>query len=630
MLSKCRASSVSSLHFKRQLSGSPNLSSAFTEQSKHYPSLLATLPTTSKPILELTHFKDFHSDHSFCSHALKVSASWPKFRFLQKGKQTHAHTIKLGLHNKLSLQNQILHVYVKCNKFDDTEKLFDEMLVKNVVTWNTVICGVLGCDFKFKSSPHLGIRYFKRMLLCKVGLDQITFNGLLRACVEIDDIEMGWQLHCFILKLGFDLNCFVSSALVDLYGKCGSVEDARRVFNEVVCRDLVLWNVMVSCYALNCLTAEAFRVFDLMLLEGQNGDEFTFSSLLNACGTLGSSELGRQIHGLIIKQLFDSDVSVASALVDMYAKSGNIDDAGRVFDAMTTKNLVSWNTMIVGYGKHGDGKEAMRLLRDMFRRNFYPDDLTLASILSSCGDLSIICETMQVHAYVVKYGFQAFLSVGNALIKAYSKCGSIASAFKCFSSVADPDLVTWTSMIGATAFHGLSGESIAIFERMLSSGIRPDKIAFLGVLSACSHGGLVNEGLHYFNLMINDYQIMPDSEHYTCLIDHLARAGLLHEAYDILASMPIEPRSDTLGAFIGACRVYGEAGLAKWAAEKLFHLEPDKPVNYTLVSNLYASEGYWSDVVRVRKKMRDNCNYKVPGCSWMESASSNSLRQPLN
>lgn len=237
MLSKCRASSVSSLHFKRQLSGSPNLSSAFTEQSKHYPSLLATLPTTSKPILELTHFKDVHSDHSFCSHALKVSASWPKFRFLQKGKQTHAHIIKLGLHNKLSLQNQILHVYVKCNKFDDTEKLFDEMLVKNVVTWNTVICGVLGCDFKFKSSPHLGILYFKRMLLCNVGLDQITFNGLLRACVETDDIEMGWQLHCFILKLGFDLNCFVSSALVDLYGKCGSVEDARRVFNEVVCRD---------------------------------------------------------------------------------------------------------------------------------------------------------------------------------------------------------------------------------------------------------------------------------------------------------------------------------------------------------------------------------------------------------
>ncbi|KAJ0054473.1 hypothetical protein Pint_00460 [Pistacia integerrima] len=599
------------------LSCSPNLSSTST---KHDPSLLAGLPTTSVPIPESNHLNDFHSDHSFCSYALKVLAKWPKFGFLQKGKQIHAHIIKLGLHNKLSLQNQILHVYVKCKEFDNTGKLFDEMHVRNVVTWNTVICGVLGCGFNFKSSPYLGFLYFKRMLLDNVALDQITFNGLLRACVEINDIEMGWQLHCFIVKLGFDPNCFVSSALVDLYGKCGSVEDARRLFNKVVCRDLVFWNVMVSCYALNCLAAEAFRVYDLMLLEGQKGDEFTFSSLLNACGTLRSSELGRQIHGLIIKQFFDLDVSVASALVHMYGKCGNIDDARRVFDAMAAKNLVSWNTMIVGYGQYGDGKEAMRLLRDMFQRNFHPDELTLASILSSCGNLSIICETMQVHAYVVKYGFQAFLSVGNALINAYSKCGSIASAFKCFSSVTNPDLVTWTSIIGAHAFHGLSRESIEIFDRMLSRGIRPDQIAFLGVLSACSHGGLVDEGLHYFNLMINDYQIMPDSEHYTCLIDLLARAGLLHEAYNILASMPFEPRSDAFGAFIGACKVHGEVGLARWAAEKLFHLEPYKPVSYTLVSNMYASEGYWSDVVRIRKKMRDNCNYKVPGCSWMEIA----------
>ncbi|KAJ0110886.1 hypothetical protein Patl1_00476 [Pistacia atlantica] len=319
------------------LSCSPNLSSTST---KHDPSLIASLPTTSVPIPESNHLNDFHSDHSFCSYALKVLAKWPKFGFLQKGKQIHAHIIKLGLHNKLSLQNQILHLYVKCKEFDDTGKLFDEMHVRNVVTWNTVICGVLGCGFNFKSSPYLGFLYFKRMLLDNVGLDQITFNGLLRACVEINDIEMGWQLHCFIVKLGFDLNCFVSSALVDLYGKCGSVEDARRLFNKVVCRDLVFWNVMVSCYALNCLAAEVFRVYDLMLLE----------------------------------------------------------------------------------------------------------------------------------------------------------------------------------------------------------------------------------------------------------------------------------------AFIGACKVHGEIGLAKWAAERLFHLEPDKPVSYTLVSNMYASEGYWSDVVSIRKKMRDNCNYKAPGCSWMEIA----------
>ncbi|KAL5792363.1 hypothetical protein ACOSP7_000957 [Xanthoceras sorbifolium] len=615
MLFKCSAHSIFTVRFKRQLSSPPNISQNPATVRRLDLSLLPSPLTNSVPIPESAHFYESHSDQYRCSHILKISA---KFSFLRTGKQVHGRMIKSGSHNKLSLQNQMLHVYVKCREFDDTAKLFDEMRVRNVVTWNTVICGAVDCGCGFSSSLSLGFLYFRRMLLDGVGSDHITFNGLLRACVKLDDVETGRQLHCLIVKLGFVLNCFASSALVDLYGKCRLVKDARWVFDEVVCRDLVLWNVMVSCYALNCLADKAFEVFNSMRLEGVKWDEFTLSSLLNSCGTLGSLKLGKQIHGLIIKQSFDVDVLVASALVDTYAKNVHIEDARWAFDQMAAKNVVSWNTMVVGYGRHGYAREAMRLLRDMFQENIYPDEFSVASILSSCGNLSITCETMQVHAYVVKNGLQAFLSIGNSLIHAYSKCGSISNAFQCFSSVTNPVLVTWTSVIGAFAFHGLSEKSIEIFEKMLSRGVRPDPVVFLVVLSACSHGGLVNEGLHYFNLMTNDYQIVPDSEHYTCLIDLLGRAGLLDESFNILASMPIEPSSDTFAAFIGACKVHGNVGLAEWAAEKLFELEPGNPVNYSLVSNMYASEGRWFDVVRIRKMMRDHCNCKVPGSSWME------------
>ncbi|KAK9910367.1 hypothetical protein M0R45_034332 [Rubus argutus] len=206
---------------------------------------------------------------------------------------------------------------------------------------------------------------------------------------------------------------------------------------------------------------------------------------------------------------------------------------------------------------------------------------------------------MQVHAYMVKLGFYSFLSIANALINAYSKCGSIASASKCFDLVAEPDLVTWTSVISACAFHGLAKEATQIFDKMLTYGIRPDGIAFVGVLSACSHGGLVKKGLHYFKLMTNDYQFFPDSEHYTCLIDLLGRAGLLDEALNILTSIPIETDPSSFGAFIGACKVNGNVELAKLAAEKLFTLEPNKPVNYTIMSNTYSSENRWADVARV-------------------------------
>ncbi|XWS76999.1 hypothetical protein CRYUN_Cryun01aG0226400 [Craigia yunnanensis] len=287
---------------------------------------------------------------------------------------------------------------------------------------------------------------------------------------------------------------------------------------------------------------------------------------------------------------------------------------------MTARNVVSWNTMIVGYRQHGDVEKAMELLREMRLQNFCPDELTMASILRSCGVLSTYGEMGQVHAYVVKNGFESFLSVANALINAYSKCGSIDGAFQCFLSVAKPDLVTWTSIIGAYSLHGLSKESIIVFEKMLATGIKPDQIAFLGILSACSYGGLVNEGLHYFNIMMNDYRIVPDLEHCTYLVDLIGQTGLVDEAFNVLTSRPVSCTPDTLGAFIGACSIHGNITLAKWAAEKLLVLEPNKPVNYTLISNMYASKGRWLDVASVRKMMTYHCDYKIPGCSWMEIA----------
>ncbi|XVF33294.1 hypothetical protein REPUB_Repub17cG0156400 [Reevesia pubescens] len=458
------------------------------------------------------------------------------------------------------------------------------------------------------------------MLMNNVGFDHITLNALLRASTELNDVDFGRELHCFIVKFGFLFDCFVSSALVDLYGKCGLVEEARWVFDQVFCRDLVLWNVMVSCYSLNSLTEEAFEVFDLMKKEGVKGDGYTFCSLLNSCGSWGFHELGRQVHNLIIKLCFDLDTPVVSALVDLYVKSGNLYDARKAFDGMIARNVVSWNTMIVGYGQHGDVEKAMELLREMRLQNFCPDELTMASILHSCSVLSTSGEMGQVHAYVVKIGFESFLSVANGLINAYSKCGSIDGAFQCFLSVAEPDLVTWTSIIGAYSFHGLSKESVIVFEKMLATGVKPDQIAFLGILSACNQGGLVNEGLHYFNIMMNDYGIIPDSEHYTCLVDLLGRAGLLDEAFNVLTSHSVACTSDTLAAFLGACSIHGNITLAKWAAEKLVVLEPNEPVNYTLISNMYASKGRWLDVASVRKMMTDHCDYKIPGCSWMEIA----------
>ncbi|XP_030457425.1 pentatricopeptide repeat-containing protein At2g46050, mitochondrial [Syzygium oleosum] len=615
MLAKCRSRSICTVHFERPLAFAPTNSAAPCKpRTDHDAPRNGGAKAVSSPDSESTRSGDsrFDSMRAFCSDALKGSA---KFRLLREGKQVHALVVKSGLCSFLSLQNQVLDVYLKCGQCCDARTLFDEIPRKNVVTWNTLICDAAarGADTELFSDL---ICYFRRMLTESVNPDFLTFNGLLRACVESDDIRLGRQLHCFVAKYGLGVNCFVSNGLISLYGKCGRVEEARQVFDDVAYRDLAVWNTMSSCYAWTFSAAEAFGFFNLMRLAGVKGDEFTFSSLLSCCATSGQWRLVEQIHGLVIRLSFDADNIVASALVDACGKNGLIDDAQKAFDMMPSKNVVSWTTIIVGYGRVADGTMAMKLLRAMLQKDFHPDELTLASVLSSCSNTTSSSEIIQVHAHTIKSGFESFLSVLNSLINAYSGCGHMDGASKCFSSVDEPDLVTWSTIIRGYGFNGLAKEATENFEKMLSCGIQPDKIAFLGVISACAHAGMVSKGLHYFDLMINTYWLVPDVEQYASLIDLAARAGLLDEAYDLLTKLP-ELHAEMLGAYIGACKVYGNEKLAHEAAEMLLSIEPNQTVNYSLTSNIYASEGKWTEVARVRKKMRDGCDDKVAGCSWI-------------
>ncbi|KAL1192146.1 Pentatricopeptide repeat-containing protein [Cardamine amara subsp. amara] len=534
------------------------LTSKVTVHFKNHSSSLRTTRTLSSS----------SSPVAFCS-ASKLSASLGD---LFEVKQDHGFMVKQGTYNSLFLQNKLLQAYTKSREFDHADKLFDEMPLRDIVTWNILIHGVIHRD---------------------------------------GDINHRAQL----VKLGLDSNCFLSTTLVDFYGKCGHIVEAIRVFEAVLSKDLVLWNVLVSSYVLNGMIDEAFGLLKLMGSDknGFRGDDFTFSSLLSACRI----EQGKQIHAIVFKHSFQFDIPVATALVNMYAKSNHMNDARECFESMVVRNVVSWNAMIVGFGQNGEGREAMRLFSQMLRENLQPDELTFASILSSCTKFSAIWEIKQVQAIVTKHGSAEFLSVANSLISSYSKTGNLSEALLCFHSIQEPDLVSWTSAIGALAFHGFAEESLRMFESMLRK-LQPDKITCLEVLSACSHGGLVQEGLHCFKIMIEVYKIEPEEEHYTCLIDLLGRAGFVDEAFDVLKSMPIKPSTDALAAFTGACNIHEKRESMKWGAKKLLEIEPSKPVNYSLLSNAYVSEGHWNQAALLRKTERRNCNNpKTPGCSWL-------------
>ncbi|TVU51299.1 hypothetical protein EJB05_02710, partial [Eragrostis curvula] len=443
----------------------------------------------------------------------------------------------------------------------------------------------------------------------------------LRACAR--------TLHPLALKSGRASDLRVATALADAYAKSGLVPDARRVFDETPRKDVVLCNAMVSCYASHGLARRAWALFAAMRMSGLAGDEFTFSALLrpprhgraDAVDAELLRRMGALAHGLVLRLGLLADVVVATALLDMYAKCVRVAASRRVFDDMAVRNVVSWNAIVVCYGRNGEGKEALELFRLMLRDGFCcPDELTLAGVLSSCANMAAANEATQVHAYAVKKGAQGFLQVSNALIMAYGKNGFVQEATRVFATIDNPDIVTWSSMVSSYAYLGHAHDAVRLFERMLQKGVQPDGIAFLGVLSACSHAGLVEDGLHYFLVMTRAYRINPSPQHLACLVDLLGRAGRIEDAYNVLVELSCEGNADVIGAFLSACKMRGEIELAKWAADRLLCLEPSEPVNYLLMSNAFAAAGAWTELAKVRGVMRNSCGNKVPGCSWIEIA----------
>ncbi|KAL3498858.1 hypothetical protein ACH5RR_041590 [Cinchona calisaya] len=223
----------------------------------------------------------------------------------------------------------------------------------------------------------------------------------------------------------------------------------------------------------------------------------------------------------------------------------------------------------------------------------------------------------RIHKYVERKGIQPNLSVENALIDTYAKCGSLQEAREVFDNMRFRDVVSWTSIISAYGKSGKGAKVVALFSEMRES-IIPDAIVFVPILSACSHAGLLEEGQQFYKLMTKEYKIVPRLEHFACMVDLLGRAGQVHEAYDFIKQMPLEPNETVWGAFLSACCVHKDMDIALEAADRLFQLAPKVSGYYVLLSNIYAKAGRWKEVTSIRSIMKGRGIKKLPGISNVE------------
>lgn len=450
-------------------------------------------------------------------------------------------------------------------------------------------------------------------------MDGFTLSAVLTACG--DDVGLVRQLHSLVVSGGFDSYTSVNNSLITYYRKNGLLEEAKRCFyGTVEVRDDVSWNAMIVAYGQHREGLKALSLFQEMVRRGLKVEMFTLASVLTAFTSMGDLLGGLQFHAKLIKAGFNQNSHVGSGLIDLYSKcAGFMSDCRKIFEEILSPDVVVWNTMISAYSRNEEFSEAaLDCFRLMQRVGHRPDDCSLVCVISACSNLSSPSKGHQIHSLAIKSKIPSNrISVNNALIAMYARCGNLKDARRLFDKMPEHNTVSLNSMIAGYAQHGFGTESLSLFEQMLQANIVPSSVTFISVLSACAHTGKVADGQKYFNMM-EKFGIEPEPEHYTCMIDLLARAGKLAEAERLIDTMPIRPGSHVWAALLGACRKHGNIELALKAANQLLQLEPSNAVPYVTLANMHASAGRWREVATVRKLMRDKGVRKKPGCSWIE------------
>ncbi|XP_059303629.1 pentatricopeptide repeat-containing protein At5g66520-like [Lycium ferocissimum] len=488
------------------------------------------------------------------------------------------------------------------------------------------------------------------------ALQQRLFS-LLRSCKFIKQLT---QIHAHIITNGFTQKNFILVRLLSPFLTSYTLKYADQIFHQVQSPSTTLWNQIIRGHARSENPQKSIELFCEMEKSTAMPDGYTYSYVLNGCAKGGLLREGQQLHVKILKNWSLVNVFVQTNLVNLYSTIGGeygVDDAQKVFDEMIEKNVVTWNSLLFGYFRNGDVDEALRifdempdknvvswtsviagctqngrcqqavaLFRLMQRRNVEFDQVTLVAVLSACAELGALDLGKWIHSSVVERfrNEPVLVSLYNALIHMYASCGEIEEAYRVFEGMPRRNLVSWTGMITGFAKQGYVHEALTIFQQMESWGgndVTPDEITFLGVLFACSHAGYVNEGYQQFRCMKETRGIEPRIEHYGCMVDMLSRAGLFDEAVALVETMPMKPNEAVWGALLGGCKIHKNVRLASSVAQKLaVELEPDRAAGYfVLLSNLYATDKRWRDVVITRQKMFGMGVKKPPGQSKIET-----------
>ncbi|MCD7452668.1 putative pentatricopeptide repeat-containing protein, mitochondrial [Datura stramonium] len=422
------------------------------------------------------------------------------------GKQLHCHVFKLGCESEPFVQTALISMYCRCNLTESAQEVFDEIPQRSLtVCYNALISGyVQNCNFLN------GFSLFTEMRQRGVPFNAVTFLGLVPGCTGPQYLWLGMSLHCLNVKCGLENDLTIANCLLTMYVRCASMELTRKLFDHIPEKGLITWNAMISGYAQNGLAAEVLELYHEMELLQVNPDAVTFVGVLSACANLGAQKIGLEVEEKIRSSGMRCNVFLKNALINMYARCGNLVKARIIFDEMPEKNLVSWTAIIGGYGIHGFGNIAVELFDKMIKTGIQPDGTVFVSVLSACSHAGLTKKGVNYLDLMKReYGLKPCSEHYSCIVDLLGRVGRLEEAHKLIESMeVEPDGAVWGALLGACKIHKNVELAELAFNKVVE--LEPTNIGYYVLLSNIYTEANNSEGILRVRLMMRERKLKKD------------------------------------------------------------------------------------------------------------------------
>ncbi|XP_060194176.1 pentatricopeptide repeat-containing protein At4g04370 [Lycium barbarum] len=440
---------------------------------------------------------------------------------LNHGLSLHQHIVVNGFSSDPYIGSSLISLYSSFGLTEHARKVFDTMPERNIVPWTAVI----GCYARSGDFEHAFYMY-NDMLRDGIKPSSVTLLTLLSGVSESVYVEC---LHACVVKYGFMGYIALLNCMLNVYGKCGRIEYARKLFEWMDEKDIVSWNSLVSGYALVGKTGELLRLMYRMRLENIWPDHQTYGSLVSAIAKEGSAEFGKVVHVQIVAAGFELDVHLETSLMFMYLKCRNMDYTFKIFERAKDKDVVLWTAIISGLVQNERADRALEVFQSMLCSRIEPSTATIASALAACAQLGSLKVGASIHGYMLRHRIAIDTPAQNSLVTMYSKCGYLKQALVVFDMIKNRDVVSWNAIVAGNAQNGHLSMALHLFNEMRIAHQRPDSITVVSLLQICASIGAYHEGKWIHNIVVRSY-LEPCVKIGTALVDMYCKCGDLCSA----------------------------------------------------------------------------------------------------